>query len=356
MITGFDQKRYEGTVVIYNLITDENDSVTAFAIDWIKAFAEISNAVVVFSTHVGKFEVPSNVTVIELGGGSIKKRLSGILKLYRSVIYIWNIRGKKFVFHHMSEKTAFLVGPILRILGIKQGLWYSHNRKSNILRSAVKFVNYVFSPTTNSFPIKTLKIRPVGHGINMSRFQRENNSVLKRTGIVSLGRISKVKHLEIIIDALSHVTTPRPALTFIGPNMEDGKYVETLIKQAESSDVQLNLEGNIGYSQVPTVMSQFSMAFSGSPNTVDKSVLEAAAVGCFVLSENEFVLELSGMTSVWNSIGVKAPLEIANQIELLRPHELDTKLRELVSASSIEKNDIRNTAIKIMNFMAENEK
>ena len=97
------------------------------------------------------------------------------------------------------------------------------------------------------------------------------------------------------------------------------------------------------------------MAFSGSPNTVDKSVLEAAAVGCFVLSENEFVLELSGMESVWSSIGVKAPLEITSQIELLKPHELDANLRELIAASSIEKNDVKRTAIKILSFLATNE-
>ena len=356
MTTGFEQKRYSGTVVIYNLITDENDPVTAFAVDWIGAFAEISDKVVVFSTHVGKYTAPSNVTVIELGGGTTKKRLFGLLKLYRSTLFVSSIRGRKIVFHHMSEKTAFLVGPILRALGIKQGLWYSHNRKSNVLISASKFVNYIFSPTTNSFPIETSKIRPVGHGINMSRFQKNRSSAVNRKGIVSLGRISKVKNLEVIIDALSRVSLPRPSLTLIGPMMEEDKYVEALIKRAEDSDVQLTLEDGISYTQVPRVISQYSMAFSGSPNTVDKSVLEAAAVGCFVLSENEFVLELSGMGSVWSSIGVKAPLEITSQIELLKPHELDTNLRELIAASSIEKNDVKSTAIKILSFLATNEK
>lgn len=355
MTTGFEQQRYSGTVVIYNLITDENDPVTAFAVDWIRAFAEISDEVVVFSTHVGKYNAPSNATVIELGGGTAKKRLFGLLKLYRSAIFVSNIQGRKIVFHHMSEKTAFLVGPILRILGIKQGLWYSHNRKSNVLISASKFVNYIFSPTTNSFPIESSKIRPVGHGINMSRFQKIGNSTVNRKGIVSLGRISKVKNLEVIIDALSQVSAPRPSLTLIGPIMEEHKYVEALIKRAEDSGVELILEDSIAYSQVPKIISQYSMAFSGSPNTVDKSVLEAAAVGCFVLSENEFVLELSGMESVWSSIGVKAPLEITSQIELLKPHELDANLRELIAASSIERNNVKKTAIKILSFLATNE-
>lgn len=352
MTTFSEQKIYSGTVVIYNLITDENDPITAFAVDWIRAIAEISNEVVVFSTHVGKYTVPNNVSVIELGGGTTKKRIFGLFKLYKSIALLSSKRGQKIVFHHMSEKTAFLVGPILRTLGIKQGLWYSHNRKTYVLKLATRFVNYIFSPTTNSFPIKTRKIRPVGHGISMDKFHNHITSLRERSGIVSLGRISKVKNLEQIIDGLSHVSTPRPSLTLIGPVMEEEDYIEGLITRAKDSQVQLTLIDGVTYSQVPKTISQFSMAFSGSPNTVDKSVLEAAACGCFVLSENRFVLELSGMSRVWNSIGKDVPKEISSQIELLKSHELDVKLRKLIAATCVEYNDVKSTTVKIITTLA----
>ena len=355
MNTGFEQERYSGTVVIYNLITDENDPVTAFAVDWIRAFAEISDEVVVFSTHVGTYKAPSNVTVIELGGGTPKKRLFGLLKLYRSAIFISKIRGRKIVFHHMSEKTAYLIGPIYRLLGIEQGLWYSHNRKSLILEFATKFVNYIFTPTLNSFPIKTRKLRAVGHGINMSRFQEFRQNTQNRIGVLSLGRISKVKRLEAIIDALAQVQAPRPSLTFVGPLMEDSAYIDALKSRAKDSQIDLHFKDGTPYAEIPELICKFSMAFSGSPNTVDKSVLEAAAVGCFVLSENQFVLELTGMRKVWDTVGIAVPVRLTSQIELLKPFELDVDLRRLIAESCKENNDVKNTVWKILRTLVADE-
>jgi hypothetical protein len=91
------------------------------------------------------------------------------------------------------------------------------------------------------------------------------------------------------------------------------------------------------------------MTYSGSPNTVDKSVLEAAATGSFILSENEFVLKLTGMDRVWDEIGIELPLEINSQIELLKSHENDLNLRKLISKVCIENNDVNITATKIVN-------
>ena len=355
VITSFDHKQYDGTIIIYNLITDEDDSITAFAVDWLKAFADISNELIVFSTHVGRYRLPSNVKVYELGGGSPKKRLVGLFRLLRSAFSVFNIKGKKIVFHHMSERTACVVGPIYRILGIKQGLWYSHNRKSRVLILATKFVNCVFTPTANSFPIKSPKTRAVGHGISMSKFQEHREPAQDRNGILSLGRISKVKRLEEIIDALSRVSKPRPSLTFVGPVMEENDYVDALCARARASEVDLTIKGGMPYIEVPKIIGGFSMAFSGSPNTVDKSVLEAAATGCFVLSENKFVLELTGMKKVWDVIGVEVPLKIENQIELLKPFESDSGLRKQIARACQENNDVNNVAMKIVNSLALNE-
>lgn len=355
VITSSDRKQYDGTIIIYNLITDEDDSIAAFAVDWLKAFADISNELIVFSTHVGRYRLPSNVKVYELGGGSPKKRLVGLFRLLRSAFLVFNIKGKKIVFHHMSERTACAVGLIYRILGIKQGLWYSHNRKSRVLILATKFVNCIFTPTANSFPIKSRKTRAVGHGISMSRFQEHGELAQNRNGILSLGRISKVKRLEEIIDALSRVPKPRPSLTFVGPVLEANNYLDSLISRAGMSGIDLTIRGSVPYIDVPKMLSKFSMAFSGSPNTVDKSVLEAAATGCFVLSDNKFVLELTGMKKVWDVIGIDVPLKIENQIELLKPFEWSSDLRKQISRACHENNDVKNVAMKIVNGLSPND-
>jgi glycosyltransferase involved in cell wall biosynthesis len=346
---------FDGTLVIHNLITDEDDPVTAFAVDWIKAFSKIATSVLVFSTHVGRFDFPPNVRVVELGGGSFRKKLLGLLRLIKGAFTVLRIPGKKIVFHHMSEKTACLIGPLYRAARLRQGLWYSHNRQSRTLHGAIRFVDYVFSPTLNSFPVQTKKLHAVGHGIDMSRFQDPNLIERKKSGVLSLGRISRVKNLEKIIEQLSLAQAPKPTLTFIGPLMETPDYYESLRRLAHDCQVDLRIEKTVNYRDVPREISKFSMTYSGSPNTVDKSVLEAAATGSYVLSESKFVLNLTGMDRVWEEIGAASPSEIESQIEILKSHEENVELRKLISTVCVEKNDINKTAAKILDELIDYE-
>jgi glycosyltransferase involved in cell wall biosynthesis len=350
-----EEFHFDGTLIVHNLITDEDDPVTAFAVDWIEAFSKIATSVIVISTHVGRFNFPVNVKVIELGGGSIKRKLVGSLRLIKGAFMVLRIPGNKVVFHHMSEKTACFIGPIYKAAHMKQGLWYSHNRQSRILNRAIAVVDDIFSPTLNSFPVPTKKLRAVGHGINMSRFHDANLIERKKSGVLALGRISRVKNLEKIIVGLSLTQKTKPSLTFIGPLMETPAYLELLKSLAFESQVDLRVEKSVNYQSIPDGISKFSMTYSGSPNTVDKSVLEAAATGSFILSENKFVLELTGMDRVWDEIGTKAPLEITSQIELLESHEGDVKLRKLISKVCIENNDVNQTVAKILNVLTGHE-
>ena len=346
---------FDGTLVVHNLITDENDPVTAFAVDWIKAFSKIITSVIVVSTHVGKYDLPANVKVIEVGGGSSWKKIVGSLKLLKCAITVLRTPGEKIVFHHMSEKTACFIGPIYKVAHIRQGLWYSHNRQSRILGGAIRVVDEIFSPTVNSFPFRTKKLQAVGHGINMSRFNERNLIEREKSGVLSLGRISKVKNLEKIIMGLSLAQRAKPSLTFIGPLMESPAYLESLRKLAYENQIDLRVEKSVNYQSIPKEVSKFSMTYSGSPNTVDKSVLEAAATGSFILSENEFVMKLTGMDRVWDAIGIEPPFEINSQIELLESHQNDVKLRKLISKVCIENNDVNKTVTKIVNVLTVHE-
>ena len=72
------------TLIIYNLETDLDSQVLAAAHDWVEAFAAQVDKVFVYSTHVGQTNLPANVVVKELGGGSFLKRLVGLFRLYKS--------------------------------------------------------------------------------------------------------------------------------------------------------------------------------------------------------------------------------------------------------------------------------
>ena len=116
------------TLIIYNLETDLDSQVLAAAHDWVEAFAAQVDKVFVYSTHVGRTNLPANVVVKELGGGSFLKRLVGLFRLYKSFAIALKHQSSVCMFHHMSPRTLLFVGPLYKIAGIKQGLWYSHSK------------------------------------------------------------------------------------------------------------------------------------------------------------------------------------------------------------------------------------
>ena len=52
------------TLFLFNLEVDSQSRVLAAGLDWIFAFSEHCHKVFVFSTHVGEYKLPNNVTVI----------------------------------------------------------------------------------------------------------------------------------------------------------------------------------------------------------------------------------------------------------------------------------------------------
>ena len=173
-------------MIIFNLATDENDPLLAFTNDWIKAFHEIENVTEVFSTHVGEHSLPKTIKVYEIGGGSLFRKVFAILKLLFHGVRIISTTKNTLIFHHMSTYTAMILGPLFRIRGFKQGLWYSHNRDSFILRAGSLAVNDIFTPTKDSFPFSSRKLHSVGHGIDIKKFDIQMNENVERFGIVSV--------------------------------------------------------------------------------------------------------------------------------------------------------------------------
>ena len=223
------------TLIIYNLETDLDSQVLAAAHDWVEAFAAQVDKVFVYSTHVGRTNLPANVVVKELGGGSFLKRLVGLFRLYKSFAISLKHRSNVCVFHHMSPRTLLIVGPLYKIAGIKQGLWYSHSKKSPSLKYSQVFAHRIFTSTPSAIPISNSRVRYVGHGIkSQSLLDALNSSTKKREGILALGRIVPVKNIELVISAISKSKYKDLQLTCIGPHLSESEYVKSLTDLAMS--------------------------------------------------------------------------------------------------------------------------
>ena len=342
-------------LVIFNLATDEHNPLLAFASDWVGTFSELVKDTEVVSTHVGSHSLPETIKVYEIGGGDIFRRGLAIFKLiYHGIRIIAN--GKEtIIFHHMSTYSAFILGPLFRLRGFKQGLWYSHNRNSLILRFGSAVVNDIFSPTLDSFPFKSEKLHPVGHGISVSKFDHPEYENLNRTGIVSLGRISQVKRLDKLISGLSETEVRDKSITLVGPILGQNNLYESLVSLAKRKNILLNFSPAVPYNEVAKTLSNYSMCYTGSPKTVDKSSIEGALMGCFVLSENFNVLEQTGMNEVWKVIGREAPKTISEQIMTLSVYESRTDLRRILIENAIRKNDLKSTAKRIFDQLSKHD-
>lgn len=292
-------------LLVFNLELDLDSRVLASAHDWVEEFAKKYAQVVVYATHVGRTNLPSNVRVIELGGGSTFMRARAVIRLFGSLIYVFRNKKKIRVFHHMSSRTVAILGPILRLLCVPQILWYSHSKADWSLKIFKSIPSYIVSSSKESVPIKNKKkVSGIGHGIKVSRFGSEEKLLSRdRSNMIALGRVVPVKNLEGALDAMinvdQRVRNKLGVFRMIGPSGLDPIYEEKILEIAKKHGLKVEISNSLDYSKIPNLLASSSILFSGTPISVDKVCLEAAMSGCFIISENHNVLELTGLDGVY---------------------------------------------------------
>ena len=337
---------------IFNLSTDDNDSLLAFTQEWVSAFRNYCEEITVISTHVGSHSLPQEIEVIEIGGGNFFLRIRGLIRLIKIGFKIISKRKTAVVFHHMSPRTAEILGPLFKLARIKQGLWYSHSYPSKELRFAARIVDKVFSSSANSLPIRSTKARFVGHGINISKFINIEESDRKKA-VLSLGRITKIKNNEELIYAVAKSKRINKEIHLVGPLGKSKNYLHELIELGAKNGVEVIYLGNYDHRLVPDLLASYSVCYTGNPNTVDKSVIEGALCGCFTLAAQEFVLSQTGMSRVLKECKVDFNSDLSNQLNQIDSISDRVELRKLLAQTAAEINDVKRTTQKILKELIE---
>ena len=308
-------------LLLFNLELDLDSKVLAASHDWVESFSKLYSEVIVFSTHIGKVSLPNNVSVIELGGGTTYKRIVAITRLLSSIRIILKERKSFVALHHMSTYSAAILGPIFKVLGVPQGLWYSHSVKSLSLAFSAKFVDFIYSSTQETLPHKSKKTRFFGHGIKISRFEAAQIYTKKREGVVSVGRYAKVKNFETLLEVA--LIAPSIRIDVYGPD-GDSQYKASLMEEISKSSTHMSLYGPVSYEDIPDLLAGYDFFFSGTPKSVDKAAIEGALAGCFVVSQNRATIEVTGMSEVWQAMGKQIPTTLEQQFRIL--HEQHANL------------------------------
>ncbi len=340
-------------LVIYNLETNLDSFVLASAHDWIEEFSSIYEYVYVFTTHMGRTNLPSNVRIVEIGGGGIIRKARAIFRLFLGLRIIIKHGEKTDVFHHMSSRTLLILGAPIRILKAPQIIWYSHSVADLAIRISANFANLVISSTRESAPkLRGVETIPIGHGISTRRLESYFESEeFNRKGIVCVGRVVKIKRIEELLFAISDLDASIRLKTgivrLIGPYEEESNAMKSIMKVCTQTGVKIDLTGPISYSSIPKALNKASVVYTGTPKSADKAALEAAMLGCLILTTNKSVQELTGMNRVFPSDEMANDLSQQLTWMLTLPDDQMRQIRKFVANKSRELNSLDNLVRRI---------
>jgi len=306
---------------------DKADPILGFFHRWIEEFALHCESVIVIGQMVGEHQLPSNVTVLSLE----KEKNASKLRQIRA--FKKHIRSQKnqyeAVLVHMTPIWVVFGGFFWKRQKKRMYLWYEARGKRWPLRFALRKVRKVFSASKHGMPIDTPKSVVVGHGIDTDAFF-EASGVHNPHSIISVGRITKAKHPELLLRAFSHLPEGY-SFHLVGHAITSDD--QALQRQLNELIQSLKLADRVHVSSISQkeLIPQLQGAvlfLHASETPLDKAVLEAMACGCLVVSCADAVVPIlpASLRATRESLG-----ETAASALLLPPQEQQRLRGELRS-------------------------
>jgi glycosyltransferase involved in cell wall biosynthesis len=334
---------------------NKNDPILGFFHRWLEELSKKFEKITVICLEEGDHDLPKNVKVFSLGKESGRSKLKYIINFYK---YIW-VEKKNYdrVFVHMNQEYALLGGLFWKIMDKKIFLWRNHPQGSFLTRVAVWFSEKVFYTSPQAFvaQFKNSQIMPVG--IDTDKFKNSNLESQIPNSILSLGRISPIKNIDKLIEAA--VLLDKEGVDFkldiVGDpvNKDDKGYQDKLFEMAKDLVEKGKVKFIPAVSQDEAVeMYQTHQIFvnltpSGS---MDKTILEAAACGCILITSNKYILEVINEYS----FSKVSPPQLAMLISsyLNKDDSIIQKSKEKIF-DFVKKNDLNHLVGKLFNVINE---
>ncbi|MCD4705092.1 glycosyltransferase family 4 protein, partial [bacterium] len=288
---------------------DRGDAILGFFHGWILEFAKYCDKLTIICLEKGsssgmrsnfserkiipqdKYDLPENVRVLSLGKEKKVGRFRYILRFFK---YIWKYRNDyNSVLVHMNKEYVLLGGVFWKIFNKKIALWYNHIYGDLGARIAGFLSNNIFFTSKFSFFSKWKKSEIMPAGIDTKIFKKDTKIEKTKRSILSLGRISPVKNLHILLQALNQLDEDGIdfVLSIAGSfESTDKKYfdeISDLSKKLVSKN-KIKFLGEISNYGTPKIYNQneifINLTNSGS---MDKTILEAMSCESLVLLSNE---------------------------------------------------------------------
>lgn len=301
---------------------DPEHAALAQTIDLVRALSARVDELVVVSRHLHWNDLPANVTVRTFDRST---RPARVLAFEQALLP--SLRGADAVFVHMVPEFLLLSAPATRLRSLPLLLWYTHWHAGRALRLATRLCDVALSVDVASFPLRSPKVRGIGHAIDTTVFTAPPE--VAHDGpvrLLAVGRTARWKGLSSLLDALALVTTDGldATLEIRGPSLtaDEREHRDELARRIESDEslrTRAQLLESVPRAEIPRLLGDADVIVS--PNeprsgaALDKAVFEAAACGRPVVSTNEAFEPLLG------SVGLPllaAPRNPASLAQILR--------------------------------------
>jgi glycosyltransferase involved in cell wall biosynthesis len=269
-------------LLICTQAVDNNDPVLGFFVRWLEEFAKHCEHIEVVCLREGAHSLPPHVRVRAAGmeGGRI-------LRWLRVFRLLMSARGYDAVFVHMNPEYFVLSGWLWNMRGVRTALWYAHKSVTWRLRIAAMLADRIFTPSKESFRLRSPKVLVVGHGIDIDFF-RPDLSVVREEWWLSVGRLDKIKRHDIVIEEAKNAGKE---LRIVGEGPER-KNLEALAHKVEA---QVEFLGGLPHSRMPDLFRRAGLfRHASETGSLDKVLLEAIACGCPIRTNN---LDLKALES-----------------------------------------------------------
>ena len=336
-------------IVFVTQTLDADHPVLAHTLELVAALARRCDEVVVLCATAGRHELPANVRVKLFGAPTRRRRGIGFV---RGIAGAVRERPRPdAIFCHMVPLFLLLAAPFAKPRRIPLLLWYTHWSTSRTLRAATRVADVVLSADAGSFPLRSTKVRGIGHAIDAERFAP---SATERAGdgplqVLALGRYAPVKGYETLLEGV-RIAVERgldARLDVRGPELtpverDHRAELERRLSRTPALAGRVNLGDSVTRELVPALIARSDVLVSTtqpqSSETFDKVLCEGAACGVPVLASNR-ALEglLDGLTLPLRFPAGDAEalaqrlLEIGAAGPQVR-HELGAELRRRVAA------------------------
>ena len=284
-------------LLLVNFVMDERSPVLAWQQGVATRLAARCERVVVLTERVVQSPLPANVEVHRVPRIlTTPLRMLGARWLMNIPVWRWCAREQfDAVFVHMNADWVYRLSPCWRRFGVPVLLWYAHGTVTRRLHRAHEHASCVITSTAEGFRIPSSKVRIIGQGVDTDLFVPAASRPETAT-IVAVGRVSRRKRVDLMLDTLAWLKAHAPQhpfrLRIIGPTLtrDDERYAEELQQKISDAGLReaVTIEGPLPVAELPGIYdSSFLHLNLSETGSMDKAILESLASGCPTLTSNE---------------------------------------------------------------------